>query len=246
MLLRRPRPAVCCRGASKQDCQVDEPEQGELEEDEGDGAEGHAERAPEAGQQADAHRVEAGVDHRDDEAELAAEAEAGGEWAQGRVGDRVVGDVVGAVAVQSDTFRDQPRHFVGDEVGGSMDSGDAAEDRQHREEERRRDDHADQLGAHAIAARVGGAEEVVERYGEQADADRLQDAGDQLGGAVLIHFAQQGGIAAATANRLAGDDDRSDDEPHRGEGRQRRRQRPAFLPGDLLASGVHAQPRSRK
>ena len=43
----------------------------------GDGAEGHAQRAPEAGQQPGPHRVQAGVDHGDDEAELAGEAEAG-------------------------------------------------------------------------------------------------------------------------------------------------------------------------
>ncbi len=51
--------------ADQEEAEVDEPEQRELEEDEGDGAEGHPERAPEAGQQPGPHRVQAGVDDRD-------------------------------------------------------------------------------------------------------------------------------------------------------------------------------------
>ena len=48
--------------AEEEQAEVDEPEQRELEEEEGDDAERHPERAPEAGQQAGPHRLQAGVD----------------------------------------------------------------------------------------------------------------------------------------------------------------------------------------
>ena len=133
-----PRPAVYRRDpAEQQDAEVDEPEQGELEEDEGDGAERHPERAPEAGQQAGPHRVEAGVDHGDHEADLAGEAEAGGEAAQRARRRSLRRRCRRRGRCSAPPLGHQARHFVGDEVRGGVQGRDAAEDRQHGEEERR-------------------------------------------------------------------------------------------------------------
>ena len=112
--------------------------------------------------------------------------------------------------------------------------------------QRRRDDKPDQLVAHAVAARCGGAEEVDQRRHQQGEAERLQDALEGDRGAVFVHRAQQ--FRFAFAADAADHEDPGDDRMTAANVTQPGRRRPARLPPQDLSACVRppGQPPSGK
>ena len=177
---------------------------------------------------------------RDHEAELAAEAEAGGERAQRRFGMVSVATLLARSLPGRCLLHHRP--FVGDEVGGGVQGRDPAEDRERRRETaapQRRRRRAGRASSRCEPGRRERGNRAAPRAGH---ADRLQDAGDHLRRAVLVDIAQQLGVAVAAADGLGGDDDRRDHQDDRAPGRPARRESPSAAPTPRPRPPVHLNP----
>lgn len=139
--------------------------------------------------------------------------------------------------------RERRLGFAVDELLGGFAARSAGEAAGHREEQRRRDHQADQLGADPGAAALHGAKEEEDREQQQPEADRLQQAGEDHGAAVFVHRAEDLRFVF-TAD--LGQEGGGENQRHGEEGRQGHRGGPAGLPLEHVFLSVQLRPLSWK
>ena len=189
-------------------------------------AERHPEGGEEAAQQADAHRLQGHVDHRHDQPEQRREQQVGGDVEGGAGVDQVVEqrvDVAAGVGLR-------------DEVRGDLSLREPGDQPLDTEQDRADEDEPDHRAVDALAARLGGAEQVQQRDHEGEEREAAQRGrGEQLAGGVVDRPVLLGLQPRERHRAALVEDDRDDVERRRADRREPGEPLPPALAIDDLA-----------